>query len=233
MPIDRIAMQRELDRKEALRISAEEREREAAAAVPIAVASFRARIGAILRGPAGLADFAGAVALALDTDMSAVACARLYGGHGGGAAAPEPLPAPLGPTAQAAISSERSRIGAILRAPEAEDRREAALGLALDATVTVQQARSLLEKLPKAVDRMASIYEKTGGRYQTIEQRARLTGEFGAGGDLEKPTKGADVWKKAVDALNQGSTAGRSPSRPAEPDFPDFPDETFASDRRT
>ena len=230
MPIDRIAMQRELDRKEALRISAEEREREAAAAVPIAVASFRARIGAILRGPAGLADFAGAVALALDTDMSAVACARLYGGHGGGAAAPEPLPAPLGPTAQAAISSERSRIGAILRAPEAQDRREAALGLALDSSITPQQARSLLEKLPKAVDRMASIYEKTGGRYMPIEERSKETGEFGASGDMERPSKGGDAWSKAVSELNKEAVAGRSPSRPAEPDFTS---ETFASDRRT
>ena len=200
------------------------------ASVAGAISGERARIGLILRG-AGQANSAAALDLALTTDLSPQAVARILG-HGAATssqeAAPEPIPAPLGAAAQAAVNAERGRIGAILRAPEAEDRAAAAQGLALDSNVTLQQARALLSRLPKAVDRMKTLFGPGG--YRTIEERSKETGEFGASGDMERPSKGGDAWSKAVSELNKEATAGRSPSRPAEPDFTS---ETFASDRRT
>ena len=201
------------------RVEAREQAERAAdvASVAAAISNERARIGLILRG-AGQANSAAALDLALTTDLSPQAVARILG-HGAATSAPEAAPVAHGPGAASAVNTERHRVSSILRAPEAQDRREAALGLAVDSTVTVQQARALLSRLPKAINRTAALFGPGG--YRTIEQRRENMEEFGPGPHDERtgPRGKPDPWKAAVDALNQGSTAGR-PSRPAEPDFP-------------
>ena len=161
-----------------------------------------------------------ALDVALDSDVSPSAAAKLFGAHGAASNAPEAAPVTHGLAAQAAVNAERSRIGSILRAPEAADRAAAAQALALDSNVTLQQARALLSRLPKATARTAALFGPGG--YRTIEQRSRRNTEANSARatDDERPGprgKPGTHGKKSVDRAEPGQRLLAAPPVPKNP----------------
>lgn len=96
----------------------------------------------------------------------------------------------------AAALADAKRIAAILSLSEAEGRTAHAVTFAIQTSMTPDQAKAVLARLPKAAP------------VQTIAQRAEAEDEFGAGGgdDLAAGGRGASsadrAWSRAITGIN-------------------------------
>lgn len=174
-----------------------------AAATPVAAApkplSFAARLRAMMDTPEARQRPRQALALAAETSCSPAEARRVLAGlptdeardfqHGGSLFGTAPK-----------LDAEAARMVAILQAPEAEGREQAALAYALDTHLSLDQARALLRAQPIIA----------AERIPTIEERAAGMEEFGVS-EMPRAGKGQskvdDMWRDTIASLNAKTEA--------------------------
>lgn len=163
---------------------------------PDPVAALRGRCSAALAVPEAWARPRQTLALALAAPLEGDALrAVLRTLPTDAAAGPVDFSAAGSGETDASALSDAKRIAAIMSLPEAEGRTAHAVTFAVQTSISADQARTVLARLPKAAP------------VQTIASRAAAEAEFGGGGGDDLAAGGrasaADrAWSKAITAMN-------------------------------